>query len=266
MSRVIMAASASAGAPRAVLVRLLPILLGLAVLCISVPSYGEEAASEPDFNGFWRRPSFSFVPPYIDGSSREVIGGLNNPILKPWTAETVIERTHGQATGRVSPNSNTACWPEGIPSIFSVSRIQILHLPDVITIIYADDQQARNIYLNEAHPNPLMRSWYGHSVGHFEGDTLVVDTFGFHNRVEAMVDFYGTPVSDGLHVVERFQMLNDGNRLHVDFTVDDPNVFKKPWSMTNDYDAAEGIIPEYRCGENNRDFPELMPIAERPDF
>ncbi len=61
-------------------------------------------------------------------------------------------------------------------------------------------------------------------------------------------------------------MLNDGNRLHVDFTVDDPNSFKKPWLMTNDYDAMEGVLAEYRCAENNRDWPDLAPIAERPDF
>ncbi len=264
MSRIIMAASASAGAPRAVLLRLLPIILGLAVLCMSVPSYGGEATPVPDFNGFWDRSS-GFQPPYMSEND-EVIGGLDSPILKPWAAEIVIERRHGQATGRIFPNPNTACWPEGIPSIFSVSEMQILQRPDAITIIYRDDQQARHIYLNEAHPNPLARSWYGHSVGHFEGNTLVVDTFGFHNRVEAMIDHDGTPVSDGLHVVERYQMLNDGKRLHLDFTVDDPNTFKKPWSMTMEYDAREGHLAEYRCAENNRDWPELAPIAETPDF
>jgi hypothetical protein len=263
-----MEASAAPCAPRAVLLRLLPIILGLIVLCLSVPSYSGEAASVPDFNGLWRRPSFSFVPPYISDNddAEEVIGGLNSPILKPWTAEVLIERVHGRMTGRPPANSNTTCWPDGLPSILSVSRIQILQLPDEITIIYADDQQARHIYLNEAHPNPLARSWYGHSVGHFEGNTLVVDTFGFHDRVEATVDNYGTPASDGLHIVERFYMLNDGNRLHVDFTVDDPNSFKKPWLMTNDYDAMEGVLAEYRCAENNRDWPDLAPIAERPDF
>ncbi len=263
-----MEASAAACAPRTVLLRLLPIILGLTVLCPPVPSYGGEAALVPDFDGLWRRPSFDFDPPYIyeNGFSDEVIGGLKNPILKPWTAETVMERTHGQATGRPAANNNTACWPDGVPGVYSISEMQILQQPDEITILYTDEQAVRHVYLNEAHSNPLARSWYGHSIGHFEGDTLVVDTFGFHNRVEAMIDHYGTPASDGLHIVERFQMLDDGNRLQVDFTVDDPNIFKKPWSMTMVYDTREGHLAEYRCAENNRDWPDLAPMAERPDF
>jgi len=269
MSRIIMAASASAGAPRTVLLRLLPIILGLAVLCPPVPSYGGEAAPVPDFNGLWRRPSFNFDPPYMTEIGRfrfEVTGGHNNPILKPWAAEVVMANLHGRATRRPPANMNTACWPEGVPAVYSISEMQILQLPDEIMILYTDDQAVRRVYLNEVHPNPLTRSWYGHSVGHFEGNTLVVDTFGFHDRPEAMIDHYGTPVSDSLHIVERFHMLDDGNRLQVDFTVDDPNVFRKPWSMTMEFDAREGHLTEYRCAENNRDFPDLGPMAETPDF
>ncbi len=83
MSRIIMEASAAACAPRTVLLRLLPIILGLTVLCPPVPSYGGEAALVPDFDGLWRRPSFDFDPPYIyeNGFSDVVIGGLKNPIL-----------------------------------------------------------------------------------------------------------------------------------------------------------------------------------------
>ena len=270
MSRIIMATSASPGAPRAVLLRLLPSILGVGVLCLSLASCSQEAAPGPDFNGLWRRPSFNFDPPYMteigDCDGREVIDGLKSPILKPWAAEVLMANMHAGDTGRPRANMNTACWPEGVPAVYSISEMQILQLPDEITILYTDDQVVRHVYMNEAHPNPPARSWYGHSVGHFEGNTLVVDTYGFHNRPEAMIDHYGTPVSDGLHVVERFQMLDDGNRLHVDFTVDDPNVFRKPWSMTMEFDAREGHLAEYRCGESNRHYFELMPIAERPDF
>ena len=81
--------------------------------------------------------------------------------------------------------------------------MQLLQRPDEITILYTDDQAVRHIYLNEAHSSPLAPSWYGHSVSHYEGDTLVVDTYGFHHRPEAMIDHYGTPVSDGLHIYPR---------------------------------------------------------------
>jgi hypothetical protein len=268
MSRTSIRAFAPEGAAKSFLSRLLPIALGLAVLCLSVPSYAGEAASVPNFNGLWRRPEFRFTPPYIqeNNDQDQVIGGHNSPILKPWTAEFVIQRIHGNTTGRPTPNSNTACWPEGIPSAYSVREIQVVQLPELITIIYSDDQQPRYIYLNEAHPNPIERSWQGHSVGHFEGNTLVVDTVGFHNRPQAMADHYGTPISDGLHVVERYYLGNDGKRLTVDFTVSDPNTLKKPWSMTIVYDAEPGVLREYRCGENNRDWFDVMPIQEAPDF
>ena len=81
-----------------------------------------------------------------------------------------------------------------------------------------------------------------------------------------MIDDYGTPVSDALHVVERYRVLEDGNRLQVHFTVEDQNIFRKPWSMTLYYSADDTVLEERRCAENNRDFPELMPIAETPDF
>lgn len=255
-------------APRTALPRALLCALALTGLCLSVPSYAAESAV-PDFNGLWHRPTFSFVPPYFSRSGRfdkELIGGLKSPILKPWAAEAILEKMQSESTGHPSPNPNTACWPEGVPAVYSISDMLILQLPDKITILYTDDQAVRYVYLNRAHPKPLEPSWYGHSVGHFEGDTLVVDTAGFHNRPEAMIDHYGTPVSDGLHVVERFSVLKGRSGLKADFTVEDPKVFKKPWSMTIDYEAKDGVIDEYRCGESNRHYFDLMPIAERPDF
>lgn len=268
MSCIALRTVARAGAPRSFLPLLLPFALGLAIFSPSVPVYSAEVTSAPNFNGLWRRPDFRFIPPYMrdNNDQDEVIGGHNNPYLKPWTAEFVIQRTHGNATGRPTPNSNTACWPEGIPSAYSVREIQVVQLPDLITIIYSDDQQPRYIHLNQSHPSPIQRSWQGHSVGHFEGNTLVVDTLGFHNRPEAMADHYGTPISDGLHVVERYYLGNNNSRLTVDFTVDDPKTLKKPWSMSIVYDTEEGILAEYRCGENNRDWFDVMPMQEAPDF
>lgn len=260
-------AFAPGGVGRRFLPRLLPIALGLAAVGLSVPSYG--AASGPDFSGLWRRPSFAFAPPFFMSTGRndrQVVGGHKNPILKPWVAEILIVKLHSDATGRPAANTNTACWPDGVPGVYTISEMQILQKPDKITILHTDDQDVRYVHMNSEHPRPLKPTWFGHSVGHFEGNTLVVDTRGFPNRPEAMIDHYGTPVTDGLHVVERFNMLDNGKRLTVDFTVEDPNVFKKPWSMKIDYNAKEGVLAEYRCGENNRDWFDLMPIAQKPDF
>ena len=124
----------------------------------------------------------------------------------------------------------------------------------------------RQIYLNQPHADSVSRGWYGESVGHFEGQTLVVDTVGFVGKPQAMVDDYGTPHSDALHVIERYRLLDDGNQLQVHVTVEDPNTFKVPWSMTVDYNVSSQILTETRCAENNREWPELMPVEETPDF
>ena len=87
--------------------------------------------------------------------------------------------------------------------------MQMLHQPDKITILYADDHEVRRVRMNQPHPAHVTPSWYGDSVGHYEGDTLVIDTVGIKtDRPYAMVDFFGTPYSGALHVVERYRLLD----------------------------------------------------------
>ncbi len=81
-----------------------------------------------------------------------------------------------------------------------------------------------------------------------------------------MVDAYGTPVTEALHVVERYRLIDDGANLEVDVYVEDPNVFKTSWSMTVEYYSDDVPLREAPCAENNRDLPELMPTATEPDF
>jgi hypothetical protein len=124
--------------------------------------------------------------------------------------------------------------------------------------------------LNAAHPANLKPSWYGDSVAHWEGDTLVVDTVGLNNRT--WLDGFGTPHSDKIHVVERYH-LRDPNTLEVLFTVDDTGAFTTPWSAIATYRKDRSTVEPYTevvCAENNRDeatgglYP--MPVAETPDF
>jgi hypothetical protein len=84
--------------------------------------------------------------------------------------------------------------------------MHLLQQPDKITIVYDYDHQVRHVRMNERHPAPVIPSWYGDSIGHYEGDTLVIDTVGVKtDRPYAMVDIYGTPYSAALHVVERYR-------------------------------------------------------------
>jgi hypothetical protein len=87
--------------------------------------------------------------------------------------------------------------------------MQMIQQPDKITILYLGDPQVRRVRMNEPHPAQVTPSRYGDSVGHYEGDTLVIDTVGLKtDRPFAMVDWYGTPYTQALHVVERYRLLD----------------------------------------------------------
>jgi len=89
--------------------------------------------------------------------------------------------------------------------------------------------------------------WYGESVGHYEGDTLVVDTIGMNDKT--FIDAYRTPHTEKLHVVERFRMVDGGKAMQVDITLDDPDAFNAPWSLTQRYDRVQQPFVERICAE-----------------
>src|SRR5262249_33482240 len=129
---------------------------------------------------------------------------------------------------------------------------------DEVTILYVYANQVRQVRMNQPHPAQVTPSWYGDSVGHYEGDTLVIDTVGMKMGRYSMVDWYGTPRTEGLHVIERYRLLDytaakdgfdrdakqhnvvegmpvpntAGKYLQLQFTVEDKNVFTTPWTAT----------------------------------
>ena len=113
-------------------------------------------------------------------------------------------------------------------------------------------------------------SWYGESVGHYEGDTLVVDTIGLDPK--AVVDNYHTPHTTKLHVVERYHVIDGGRRLEVNLTIDDPDTFIAPWETVQRYTkTANRPMLEQNCSENNQNiFQEEgfvpPPMADKADF
>jgi hypothetical protein len=175
----------------------------------------------------------------------------------------------------------------------------MLQQPDQIIIIYSNDHEVRHVRMNESHPASITPSWYGDSVGHYEGDTLVVDTIAVKRGPFAMVDMYGTPHTDALHVVERYRLLDEGaakeaeergqrelshlrrnesqalrgadkgKALQVQFTVEDKGAFTMPWSAAVTYRRLLIDWREMVCAENiHRYFEpdEKVPVAEKPDF
>jgi hypothetical protein len=249
------------------------------------------AAKAPDFSGSWGHNGFGFEVPYVNRAG-EVIGGHQSAYLKPWTAEVLLRNIHVDLKGRLVPNGHTTCWPLGTPGVVSLRELVIAQNDDVVVLLFEDDHQYRVVHLNQPHPKALTPSWFGDSVGHFEGNTLVVDTIGFANRPQAAIDRHGTPVTNSLHVTERFRFVDEaaerpppdsrnagaaerarlpgldmnGRTLELTFTVEDPSVFRKPWTSTLIYKPYSGAFQEEVCAENERNFPGLAPTADAPDF
>jgi hypothetical protein len=270
------------------------------------PAMGaERAAPIPDFSGLWARHSLGFEIPSSgagpilnrirnpDGTSNNnmVVGDYTNPILKPAAAQRVRALGEMSLTGTVFPDPSNQCWPWQVPYMLWQLQIQILQQPDQITILYMHDHQVRRVPLNQAHPAKTTPSWYGDSVGRYEGNTLVIDTVGVKVAPLSMIDMYGTPFSDALHVVERYRLIDyqaakeaaarqeadDGMfdfvsmapGLQIEFTVDDPGVFTMPWSAVVTYRRAAGTLQETVCAENLRESvgpDRKVPTAGNPDF
>src|SRR5216683_3331493 len=177
----------------------------------------------PDFSGIWWHPSLpGFEPPAsgprpVTNRSRsngvsnydQLVGDYTNPILKPETAEIVKKFGELSLRGVTFPSPANQCWPEPVPYIYKNFAIQMLQQPHQITILYDEGPDVRRVRMNQPHPAQVKPSWYGDSVGHYEGDTLVIDTVGTKtDRPFAMIDLYGTPYTEKLHVVERYRLLD----------------------------------------------------------
>jgi hypothetical protein len=190
-----------------------------------VRAAAQNGATTPDFSGVWTHPYFpGFEPPAsgpgpivnrsrIRGGPRDGVGNANqfvgdytSPILKPQAAEVVKKHGEISLAGGTYPTPSNQCWPSGVPYIFFQHGLQMLQLPEKIVFLYLRNHESREVRLNQPHPAHVTPSWYGDSVGHYEGDTLVIDTVGVKRGPFAMVDMYGTPFSPALHVVERYRL------------------------------------------------------------
>jgi hypothetical protein len=140
-------------------------------------------------------------------NNRQLVGDYTNPILKPAAAELVKKYGEISLTGVAYPTPSNQCWPGGVPFIFENLGMQMIQRPDKITILYPHDHEFRQVRMNQPHPARVPPSWYGDSVGHYDGNMLVIDTVGVKVGPFAMVDQFGTPHSEALHVVERYRLL-----------------------------------------------------------
>jgi hypothetical protein len=277
--------------------------LGALTLVPAFTAHGADAT--PDFSGYWARRTFAFeLPASGQGpigrlGQRANTGNYNSPLLTPYGARIVKERTETLLGGEAYPNPSLDCWPMVAPYVFRVQELQVIRKKDEILFIFMQDHQVRRVRLNAEHPAQLSSSWQGDSIGHFEGDALVVDTIGHKTGPFPIIDMYASPFSEALHVVERYRLIPyedakeaqeknirdsgpvateqaafvdesyRGPGLEIQFTVEDKNVFTAPWSAKVTLRKAGGWV-ENVCAENpfeyynNRISP--IPIAEKPDF
>jgi hypothetical protein len=199
------------------------------------------------------------------------IADYNNPILKPEARAVVKRISDEEDAGHSHVEHQTLCWPSGVPEIMNLrDDMQMVQWPSgkEITNVYSRDSQVRHVYLDVQHSKNLTPTWYGESVGHFEGDTLVIDTIGLNDKTET--DRFGTPHSEQIHVVERYKLSADKKALEDLFTVDDPRFFTTAWSGRADYRRDNRQPAETICAENNLNggigaLPAI-PVAAKADF
>jgi len=197
------------------------------------------------------------------------VADLTNPNVMPWALETMKEPNEIVIAGGMGFTPRSTCRYAGTPAFFLyvVEPVYIFQGRDEVLIVYAGDAQMRRIHMNVPHEKNLQPTWYGDSVGHYEGDTLVIDTIGLDSRT--FVDNYRTPHSENLHVVERWSMNDAGDELEVEFTVEDEKTFYAPWTAYARYRRVSRKMEEMLCAENNRLTEvagQLVPVATEKDF
>jgi len=287
------------------------------LVAVGTPASGQDANSlaVPNLSGAWSHPALNGLELPIKGpgpvrnrarqpdgvgNRQLLVGDYTNPILQPWAASIVKKFGDMSLAGKGFPTPRNQCWPEQVPFVFANYGMQLLQQKDKVTILYPYDHQYRQVRMNQPHPEKVTPSWYGDSVGHYEGDTLVVDTVGQKVGPFSMIDWFGTPFTEGLHVVERYRLLDytatmkalerdakehfhqpnpdngtpadpkyKGKGLQIEVTIEDSAAFAMPWTATVTFRRPLDEQLELVCAENKEWFPGVLsaiPVAEKPDF
>jgi len=217
------------------------------------------------------------------------ISDVNSPILQPWAREVLRQHNELVLSGQPAFPRQASCWPAGVPAflLYPVQPVYFVQSPKEIVMIWQADHQVRHVYLTDKHSPQIKPSWYGESIGHYEGDTLVVDTIGLNTKTT--VDGFQTPHTEQLHTVERFRLTNNGRTLEVNLHVEDPGTFTSPWNAIQRYrrvepgtstnpdplnpvssTSVEGPMLEASCAENPNSLMGMkaMPVPQttKPDF
>ncbi len=203
----------------------------------------QAAPAVPDFSGVW----------FVEKYSRTILPKEDPPLLpsaEKLFQQRVYDNSHHDPDQSVDPTEK--CIPPGVPrTMLQPFPWEIVQAPGRIVIIYEYQAIPRQIFMDgRGHPSDLESTYMGHSVGKFEGDTLVIDTVGFNDKT--WLDPMGLPHSDAMHVIERLRR-TDHDTLVDDLSIDDPKTYTKPWTAQVIFKLhPDWEIQEYVCAENNR--------------
>ena len=216
-------------------------------------------------------PAHRYVPNNTGGQPTFRIADVNNANLTQFAKDQLKKANEEALAGKPMWSRSARCWATGVPA-FLLTPAQpmfFVQTPQQVRMIAQHDNDVRRIYLNVPHSENPKPSWYGESVGHYEGDTLVIDTVGLNDKT--FVDNFRTPHSDKLHVVERLRLVEGGRFLEAEVVIDDPAVFLKPLHVTKRSRRVEATLAEWRCaaGEMNNPFTQgadPLPMAGKAEF
>jgi hypothetical protein len=195
------------------------------------------------------------------------ISDISHPNLKQWAKEVMKKDNDEVLGGKAAYTPGSSCKPSGVTSfVLDGGPYFFVQKPHEVLIIQQGEQIARRVRLNVAHSVNLKPSWFGESVGHYEGDdTLVVDTIGLSNKT--FIDHYRTPHTEKLHVIERWRLMEGGKKLEVEMTIEDPDTFNLPWKGMVPFQRVQRSLEENICVEGNLLLYDWdVPEADRPDF
>ncbi len=203
----------------------------------------------PDLSGVYLAPGYGPGDPKSrtgEGYAHNIARDLNPgdvPML-PWAEKLYKERFGNES----KDDPEGFCLPMGTPRV-NPYPWKIVQTGKLMVILYEGNVHSyRQIFLDRPHDKNVEDSWWGDSIGHWEGDTLVVDTVGLNDK--AWLDADGHPRTTKAHIIERFTR-PELAKMTVDITIDDPGAYSKPWNVHEVAQLAPGWeIMEYICNEN----------------
>ena len=179
--------------------------------------------------------------------------------------EIVTRNAAAMQAGRIMQTAWVSCRPGAVSTMtMPREKIVIFESSNEVTILFEMPRMVRRIRMNASHPEKLEPGYVGDSVGHWDGDTLVVDTLGFNGYAE--LDARGQPTSRRLHTTERFTPSTDGGSIDIEATIEDPEYYTQPFTITRSWKKSPARHPfEYDCMENPRqeDFENAYYVRER---